>query len=363
MFSVSSAFLTALRSSSMVMSVQVTASNGTTLSVTGGSVSMDARRSITRTAQLELVATSMLTVAQIYALVMTPNIEITIKRGLKLADGSIEYVSLGVFSTDSATVNRATGGVVSWNGSDRSKKISRARFTDPYKIAAGTTLATAVGNLLTSRWSQVTTNFSNINDTITAQIVFEAGEASDPWDQARSLCADYGYDLNFDGLGTARMVAVQDPASVSAAFDFGAASTNLVMGGETSGDFDGTYNGVIATGEGTSVASPIRAEAWDTDPASPTYYLGGYGKVPLFYSSPLLTTTAIATAAAKLLLAKLKGRQEGLSWPSVVNPALEPLDVVQLTLKGTVYKVAIDQITIPLKASEAMTATARQTTT
>jgi len=437
MYAVSTAFLTALRSPSQTVRVSVTASDGTVLSVQDGSVSMDSRRGITRTASLELSATPTLSTAQVFALVMTPGLEITIRRGLKLADGSTEYVPLGVFSTDSATINRATGGTVSWSGSDRSKKISRAKFTDPFQLAGPITAAvstvtgsgtvvtyttsaahgfsvgqyvtitgvtptaynltnaviatvptsttftvanTATGTytsggsavasiplavagnaILQSRWSLVATNFSNVTDSLTAQVVYEAGDSSDPWASARKLFSDYGYDLNFDGNGTARAVPVPDPATASAVFDFGVGATNLVVGAESSGSFDAVYNGVIATGEGTGITTPTRGEVWDTNPVSPTYYLGNYGKVPLFYSSPLLTTTAIAQTAATTLLSKLKGRAYGLSWTVVTNPALEPLDVITMNVKGTQYTAVIDSLTIPLKASDALTANARQT--
>ena len=322
---------------------------------------MDRRRSITRTAQLDLTATSSQTVAQIYDLVMTPNIEITISRGLKLASGSFEYVPLGVFSTDDATLERSTSGQVKWSGSDRSKKIQRAKFVDPFTIASGTLLATAGTALIQSRFAGAPCNFANVTETVTAQVVFEAGSSSDPWTQARKLFADYGYDLNFDGLGTARAIAVSDPSGSTPVFDFGSGSTNLALSAETSGSLEKTYNGVIATGEGTGVSVPVRAEVYDTDPNSPTYYLGGFGKVPLFFSSPLLTTIAIAQNAATFLLAGLKGKTETLSWPSIVNPALEPLDSVLVTVKGTTFRLVIDQLTIPLQASEAMTAMGRQT--
>ena len=290
MYSVSPAFLTALRQPSMTVAVSVTASDGTTLSVTDGSVTMDSRRNITRTAELQLTATGTLSASQVYDLVMTPGIELTIRRGLKLADGTTEYVSLGVFSTDDATISRSVAGGVRWTGSDRSKKIMRARFTDPYTIASATSLATAGTTLLTSRWSAVTTSFGNVPDTINAALAFEAGENSDPWDCARKMFADYGYDLNFDGLGQARAVSVPDPTTATAVFDFGSSSSNLVLSAETQGTFEGVYNGVIVTGEGSYLNNPVRAEAWDTNPASPTYYLGGYGKVPMFYSSPLITS-------------------------------------------------------------------------
>lgn len=360
MYGVSNSFLTALRAPSMVAAVQISTIDGTTLAAVDGSVSLDSRRNITRTATLELAATSTLTAAQVYDLVMTPGTEIAIKRGLQLANGAVEYVPLGVFSTDTASISRSTNGTVKWSGSDRAKKISRARFVDPYQITAGVTLAAAGAALLQSRWAQVQTNFANVTATVGAQAIFEAGENSDPWAQARKLFADYGYDLNFDGNGVARAVLIPDPSSTTAVFDFGSADTNLVLEAETSGSFEKVYNGVVATGEGTSVVTPLRGEAWDTVVTSPTYYLGNYGKVPLFYSSPQLTTAAIAQATASALLSKLKGQVEDFAWSTIVNPALEPYDLVSTTVKGVTRIVMIDQLTIPLKAQETMTATARR---
>lgn len=360
MYNVSSAFLTALRQPSMVSSTLVQTSDGTTLSIRDGAVTMDARRGITRTCELELIADSSRSALDVYNLVMQPGVELTVYRGL-LVNGSYEYVPLGVFSTDSAEVSRSVTGSVKWSGSDRSKKISRAKFVDPYQITAGTDVATAVTNLLRSRWASTPCNFSNVSLTMTASLVFEAGDSSDPWQSARDLLLDHGYDLNFDGNGTARAVAVPDPAQTAPTFDFGAGSTNLVLGADLRGSLEQTYNGVIASGEGTDVATPVRAEVWDTDQTSPTYYLSGFGKVPLFYSSPLLTTVAMCQAAGQTLLSKLKGRSEQLSWPAVVNPALEPLDVITMTIAGTTSTCVIDALTVPLKASDAMTAVARAT--
>lgn len=361
MYNVSSAFLLALQQPSMKMAVSVIASNGSVLSIQNGSVTMDSRRGVGRTAELELVSTTSLTLSQVYDLLLTPDIEVTISRGLVLADGSTEYVPLGVFSTDEVSYSKLAAGVIKWAGSDRSKKVSRSKFVDPYQIASGTSLASAGTSLLQSRYASIATNFSNVVQTIGATIIYDAGEGSDPWQSARDLFTDHGYDLNFDGNGVARAIAVPDPATVSPVFDFGSSATNLVLDAEVRGTLEKSYNGVIITGEGSNLSSPVRGEAWDTDPTSPTYYLGGYGKVPFFWSSPLITTSTLAQAVAIVLLSKLKGKTEQVSWPSVVNPALEPFDVVQITLGGTATKLVIDQLTIPLRAQDSMTAIARQT--
>lgn len=384
MYPVTVRFLQALRSPSMTLVTRVVAldqdGNETELRVEDGSVTMDASRSIIRTCELKLTATTDRTLEEVFALIVTPGIEVRVARGLSFDSsgspgfgigpfGLTEYggetpdelVSLGVFSTDSASYSRRVTGTIAWSGSDRSKKIARARFTSPYQITAGTNLATAITQLLTSRWQFTQVSFGNVTDAINASIVLEAGPNSDPWKDARSIMADYGYDLNFDGDGIARAQPVPDPATSPAVFDYGADETNLVDNANVSATLERTYNGVIASGEGTGVATAVRAVVWDDDSTSPTYYLGGFGQVPYFYTSPQLTTSAQCQIAASTILARVKGRARGLSWSSVVNPALEPLDVVTNTVRGITSRVVIDQITTPLSASETQKATARET--
>lgn len=368
MYSTSAAFLSALKSSNMRTVTSVTTSTGLELAVGSGSVSMDSNRDIGRTCSLEIMPTESMTVDDIYSLVRSPGVELTVGRGLSwdvvtagVSTTVTELVPLGVFSTDEAEQSKSKNATVKWSGSDRSKKISRNRFLDPYQITAGTSLATAGTLLLRSRLSGLSCDFSNVTETVSATIVFDAGAESNPWKSARQLFADYGYDLRFDGLGTARAVAIPDPATQAAVFDYGSGDTAMVLDGTAKASLEGVYNGVIASGEGTDVAVPVRAEVWDTDPSSPTYYLSGFGKVPYFFSSALLTTTDQCSKAASSLLARVKGRSQQLSWPSLVNPALEPLDVVTVTFWDKTSTCVIDSLTIPLGAREAMSAVARET--
>lgn len=342
----------------MQMVTRIRTLSGIELGVENGSVTMDSRRAVARSADLTLTPTSDMSAAEVYALVMTPSIELFIERGL-LVDGEAEYVPLGVFSTDSAKRSLDTSGTVSWTGSDRSKKIRRARFIDPYSIASGTSLATAGQALLEDRWSQVECDFTNVNQTIGAAIAYEQGSDSDPWQSAQSLFLDHGYVLGFDGNGVARAVPVT--ATTGALFSFGSGETSLIPSADLEGSLEDVYNGVVASGEGSDVTTAVRDVVWDTDPLSPTYYLGPYGKVPYFYSSPLLTTEAMCTSAATTMLEKIRGGSEALSWNAVVNPALEPLDCISATLEDTERLYVLDRLTVPLKASDSMPAAARET--
>lgn len=360
MYAISDAFRAELQSSNMQVVVSVSTLDGTELAIAGGNVSMDSNRDIGRTVSLELLPTDTASTDDIYRLVSDPSFELIVKRGLMI-DGQPELVPLGVFSTDDAELSKSKAGSVKWSGSDRSKKIARNRFIDPYQIAKNTSLATAGQTLLQSRLNGVVVDFSNVTQTISAKVTFDAGAESDPWKSARGLFSDYGYDLRFDGLGIARAFPIADPATESPVFDFGSGETNMVLDGTAKTTLEGVYNGVIVSGEGSDVAAPVRAVVWDEDPTSPTYYLSGFGQVPYFFSSPILTTVDQCRKAANTILARVKGRAQKLSWPAIVNPALEPLDVVSVDFYGTRSILVLDALTIPLEPSAAMAASARET--
>jgi hypothetical protein len=363
MFPVSDRFIEVLRSSQMDSVTEVVALDATgamtPLSFSSGSVTMDATRSIARTCDIEFVPGS-LSLDQLFALLSRPDIEVQVKRGITV-DGVPELVPLGVFSVDGVPKSLRSTTSLRWSGSDRSKKIARARLTDPFQILAGTLLASAISDLLHSRWALVTVDFSNVTETIWANVYLLPGADSDPWKSAREIMADFGYDLYFDGAGIAKARLVPDPAVDPVNFSFGVGDTALITEGESAGTYERTYSGVVVTGAGSAVSAPVQAVAWDTDPRSPTYYLGGFGLAPLFYSSPLLREVADCEVVAASRLSRVKGRSLSASWSSLVCAALEPLDVVEATFEGSLRRAVIDSLTIPLRASDTMSSAIRET--
>ena len=81
MYAVSPDFLNVVRSGNMVSGVQVITSTGVALSIEDGSVEMDSRRGITRTCSLTITPTATQSLAQLFALLMTPEVELTVSRG------------------------------------------------------------------------------------------------------------------------------------------------------------------------------------------------------------------------------------------------------------------------------------------
>lgn len=275
--------------------------------------------------------------------------EIRLFRGIRLATGD-ELAPLGVFRISKPQMD--DNGVVSMkvSGYDRSKTVSRARFDKPYVVVAGTRYDTAIKTLIQSRVSWMTAahfNFAPISTT-TPLLVFDAQK--DPWDCALEMAENVGCELYFDADGICVLTPVVDPASITTSATYIEGQNNTLVKTSRSIDDENAYNGFIVNGESSANAAPIYSEKWDDDPASPTYYLGPYGKMPMFYTSNMITTQAQADAYALSMYYKNKGFAELVEFSAIPHAALDAGDVVQVTrlrsginITGTVESIKISQ--------------------
>lgn len=286
--------------------------------------------------------------------------EIRASRGVLLPTGP-ELVSLGIFRIEDVEITDGPEGLqIQVTGQDRSARVIDARFEEPYQVAGGTNAITAIAAVIAAAWPDVETDLTPTSRT-SPQVL--ANEGDDRWAFAQSLATSIGYALYFDGDGVliGRPVATSTtPVDRIAEGEGGV----LVRAGRR-WTRQGTFNRVIATGENTGEAAPARGVATDLDPTSPTYYYGDYGRVPRFYSSPFIATDDQAADAAAAILARELGTTQQVSFGSIVNPALEPDDVIAVRRDraGIDEDHIIDRLTIPLGHEEAMSGATRATTT
>ncbi len=334
----------------------------------GGSVTADCRRSATRDATITVVPGAGQTFDQSSPCWRHLDSSSPLRAAFSSPTARRSAAPLGVFVIDQLTYKRvgaASGWELTAVCTDRSQRVTRARWTQPYQIAAGTALADAINAAVLSRWpgAQTIVSAATVPNTLGAQAVFDAGGDSDPWADICSLATSFGYLLSFTAAGVLQAQVVTPLASQGPVFTFARGSAAIMTSQSKVVAADQTYNGVIVTGEGSGVGdTPPRAEAWDLNPASPTYANGPFGAVPTFYSSPLITTTDQAAAVAASMLAQSLGKVTQLSWEQVTHPGLEPLDVVAVEFPdGTTQTFILDALTVPLSATDVMTATARST--
>ena len=369
-YAVSSSFRPALIKDHVDTSVAtvIDVNGGTlaTLQVISGNVTVDIDRSVRREAgDITLVDPDGTLTPNDIADILSPlaGNEIRLQRGIVYYDGTTELVPIGIYGFNTVTVDLDQNGLTLTVGGlqDRAGRVGESRYTRPYSIAVSTALETVIKGLLQRGW-QGTPGLDNLPTTgitITGRSWGSEGDA-DPWNDAVDLCEDQGYRLYFDETGAVVMEQIQDMANLTAAVTYD--STNpMVLSISRTWDTFNTYNGVVATGEGSGLLIPFRAVAWDDDPSSPTYYLGAFGKRPRIYSSPNILSAADATRSANAQLKKTLGVTETVSWTQIPDPSLQVGDGVQITIPtasiNNLYR--IDRIDLPLSPMDLMQVTAR----
>lgn len=335
--------------------------DGVEITVLGGDVRSSANADIRSTLNLVTSESWPRTAADL----ITPyGNEIYVERGLAYGNGQSEWVGLGYFRIETPEQDEVPDGVISLSGSDRMAGIRDARFLAPRQFIAASTRESIVSTLIHEvypsaviAWDDPALAASTIGRTIIAE--------DDRMGCLRDLLtasASVGY---FDHRG----VFVIKPAptlSGSPVWDVDGGTNGVLIQMSRSLTREGIYNAVVATGEAGDTAAPARGVVANLDRTSPTYYYGRFGPVPMFYSSPFLTTDAQARNAAAALLRKQIGLPYQVELQAVPNPALEPGDVVNARYPRRsrsrsllTERHLLDEVTIPLAADSPISLTTR----
>lgn len=285
-------------------------------------------------------------------------------RGVVYDDGTTEVAPLGVFRLSKSSIKDSVGGApeIDLEGSDFSRTVSRDKFTVPYTVEQDTNILDAIKDIIARTFPDATYDAISTTLTATAPQVFDAGK--DPWDAVTTLASSMAAEIYFDVTGN---VVVAPPPDINSqpAPDFTYVEGNGCTMLDLSRDFsdENAYNGVIVTGESAGdEKAPVRGEAWDEDPTSPTYRFGPYGEVPQFVTNSVVKTDDDAEAMAKSLLADNLGSPVQLDITATVNPSYEGGDVVQVKRARSAVDglYTIDAFDVPLSASGSQSLTLRQ---
>lgn len=350
-------FLNEIRGSHTVYSyVDVTSPTHETrrLTVLDGYVNADRSASVRRAGHVTCIDPAGDFVPRGVRGILTPfGTEIRPYRGVKYADGTIEVYPLGVFRLSKVNLHETgpSGISITLDFYDLSRTAARDKFTTTYTVATGTNVVFAIQAILARTFPALDYDAVLSPLTTSAPQVFSTG--GDPWAEAQKLAKSVGCELWFD---TSARVVIAPPTDIDAmptpAYSYvegpGCVLTDLTA------DYsdDPGFNGVIVTGASPGSSDPpVRGEAWDYEPSSPTYRFGPYGEVPQFVTDSNIKTTADAQASAESLLRGQLGFGSALQVTSWVNPALEAGDVIRvergpLRVDGLYI---LDSFTVPLK--------------
>lgn len=352
---VSAAFLDALRTAhSFVTVVTVYPTTGPQfdIGIDAGQVTLD------RTAQVRARCDLSLSDPSLYPVTDTSPLhvygtEVGIQRGIRFPDDSVELVGLGRYRVQTVSRSRP-GGQVTIQGQDRSAQVADERFTAPVTVAAGLKVD-QIQDLITDVYPAAA---FDVGPDLTSgdATVFDR----DRWDAISQIAKSIGYEVWIDADLVWQIQPTPDPRTTPTVWLIDTGPTGVLVSSENSVTRDSVPNGVVAVGEASDGTIPVSALVTDDDPSSPTLWGGPYGRVPRFYSSPLIKTTGQATSAATALLNDVLGAFRSVNFQSVPNPAIEAGDVITIQDGDDPASNHIfDSITIGLDADGTMTGESR----
>lgn len=241
------------------------------------------------------------------------------------------------------------------SGVDPSRAISRNGWQQPFTIPSGLNYGDAAAAMVVNRLPTQTAFSLASTPFVTPLLVYGVSNAGDPWQDILDLATAVGCEAFFDPMGTFVFRPVPDPRRGNPVWVFSDDFNPTVVEAKRELSDEQTYNYVVVLGESTSSANPVSAFAFDNDPSSPTYVNGAYGTVPTRLTFPLIVSQPQAQATANALLLNSLGAADTVTLTCVPMPALEPGDIVSVSIEATDASgtYMINAMTTPLSPGEA----------
>lgn len=373
MLPVSDAFLAAVRSSHEAVSRVRVITPGATgadpagvdLRVESGTVTLDGEADVRGTLDLSVLDAWPDTAST--ADLVPYGTELAVSRGVVFGNGDIQRAPLGIYRVTSVEQSDAPGGPLRVTASDRMAGLIDAQLLAPRQFLAAATYGTVISTLVTEVYPSAVIEWDDATNVVAIgrTTVVELDRYAFLKDLVKALGKVFYYDYR-------GVLVIRDPPDPTVAvWDVDAGANGVLVSVSRSRSRDGVRNAVVATGEALDDAPPPRASVTDSDPSSVTYWDGPFGKVPEFFSSPLIFTAAQATKAATTRLRQTSGLPFSVDFTAVPNPALEPGDVVDLVYppvlgrSPTVQREthSLDRLVISLAPAGALGASTRLQTT
>lgn len=315
-----------------------------TLPHTGGSVSVDRGQAVRRTCSVTLDDVTLIPRTAADKLSVY-GAQLRISRGIHWPDGSRELVPLGVFRVDEVAGD-PDAGPVTISGNSLEVAVADDKFTTVTKVTG-----TAVGAVTTLIQGTLpsATIINRATDAAIGPRTFDV--EGDRWAAVAECAAAIGAEVYADADGVFIIAELPDLLAVDPVWTVAAGEGGAYISANRGLSSDGVYNAVLARGENTEADAPaVSALVTDSDPASPTYYGGPFGKRPMFYSSATLITVNACTQAANLKLRANVSPNASADISSLPNPALEPGDVLRVAYPdGSKELHQVQSFTVPLE--------------
>lgn len=284
--------------------------------------------------------------------------EIFVRMGIDLG-ARIEWFALGYYMLSEPEQDGSATDPIRIGAPDRMQLIADSELISPIMFDQSTSVGSMFRALVNDVYPDALIVFDD--DTTNTDIGRNVLVEKDRRAALADVAASFGKIMFFDGAGVLRVQSAPD--ETEPVWEVNAGRNGVLVDTKRRMTRQGVYNGVVATGEGADNQAPVHAVAVDDGATSPTRWGGRFGKIPKFYSSPLITTFEQAQNAAQAMLRRLLGAPYSVDFGSITNPGLQPFDPVRVThTDGSREIHIVEKLSIPLSAESHMTASTREKT-
>jgi hypothetical protein len=315
------------------------------LPVSGGSVTVDGTSQVRRGATVT-IADPTLWPANPLDMLSPLGSELSIEYGIVIPGQGTEWIPLirGGISKAARTIPVDNSGGVTLSIVDRSARVAEDELLAPMQVGGGsTTVVQAITALVQDAFPAVVV----VDLTGSSAIAPVLDIDKDRWAAVEKLADSIAAECFFDQVG--RLVVRPQPTLADpTVWVVSTGPRGVLVEREDQQSRDLVYNAVVVSGARTDGTPPVTVTVTDSDPASPTYWGGPFGKKPRRYASPLITTTSQATTTAQALLERVRGMQASVDLRALCNPGLEAGDVALVRGASSREVHILDKITVPL---------------
>lgn len=247
--------------------------------------------------------------------------------------GVSDRLQLGEFRVDE--VQRDETGLISLSGSGLESYVIDARFIQPRTPPRGVSTIAYIQQLIQEALPSVVVRARTTRDR---KITATAPWDMERWDAVDALASSIDAEVFCNASGEFIIADEPDLLSEVPVYFVNEGEDGVLVGRATKDTRDQVYNAVSVSGASTDPnVLPVWGWAYDSDPASETYYYadpltGGFGQVPRFLESSFFTTDAQCVKSAEGLLTQSLAANKTLNWSSVPLVFLEVGDTVSVQM-------------------------------
>jgi len=247
-------------------------------------------------------------------------------RGVKLPDGNTGLYSWQVFEGRIQDTDVDSSGVVTVACSDWATDVIENQFEAPVSSNVGQDCVVQIQQIISDRYPDATFGTSDTFGLTMPKLTFQ----SDPGQTLDGISQSLG--AFWYPLANGDFVVRRIPWTVAGTpvVNLSDGDDGIITGYRAARSRSGVFPTIVATSERADGTTPVYAVANDDNPASPTYYLGKFGRRVRNVSLQTPSTPGSIQSAANDFLRSSKALTESWDLSIIPDASLELGDVVTI---------------------------------